>query len=733
MLGLMAVGAKAQYVSSDLFSPSEFNYDRVSQNVEGATLLKLNETAFSEIFTGRPYRVNLNIPVDGLNNANISLERFEVLTPGAKGIEMTASGQKEFSLRELVVSYTGSVDGIPNSYISLNFSINGISGIMVTPYERYVIGKMESMGENDYLLFRESKIKMQNDFSCATSDEMTEETKQLISTLDGDMSGLTDDIRQANIALDLDFATYNRFGTVNATSAYAISLISTVSILYLREMNIKLSVPHVNVWTTADPYTGTGSNTILTQFRSYWNANNSGIQRTLAHLISTRAGGLGGIAYLNVLCASTSNGSGYGFSNTNGGFNQIPTYSWDVFVVAHELGHNFGSPHTFACSWPGGPIDTCYQVEGNCYNGPTIPIVGTIMSYCHLSAGAKLEFGPLPRELIRTRAESAGCMTSISDQVIVAFPNGGESFRTYNSTPIIWGAGFTGNVNVELSTDNGSTWVTLQNNIPASQNEYVWNIPNMDTTLQAKIRVYNSSNPSIGDTSDAAFSIYENLSMVGMSLLSPPTWTKFFTSPGDTTSQQFIWKKAGQHPDVRYKWSIKKIGGAEEYFFTSNNSGIDTSITVTRGFLDSIGRNVFGFNSGDSVACTWRSWAYNGHDSLPSNIYIMVIADNDVGINTISQEIPGEFKLFNNYPNPFNPQTKINFALAKQAFVNLKVYDYLGREVAELVNSDLSAGTYSADFNALNGALSSGVYFYRISAQYSNGTYTDVKRMMLIK
>lgn len=729
---LTGANANGQMMTDDLFSASNFNYDRTSSYVEDATLLKLNQQTFDEIFNSKPYRIHLNIPVDNSTRSNITLERFEVLAPDAKGIAMTSSGPQEFPVKNIVLSYKGSVDGIPNSFISINFSVNGINGVMMTETERYVIGKMENMSETDYLLFKESRLKIQNNFSCATSDELTEETKQLISKLDGDMRGLTDDIRQANIALDLDFATYNRFGTINGASAYALSLISTVSILYLREMNIKLSVPHVNVWTTADPYTGSGSNTILTQFRNYWNSNNSGIQRTLAHLISTRAGGLGGIAYLNVLCANTSNGFGYGFSNTNGGFAQIPTYSWDVFVIAHELGHNFGSPHTFACTWPGGPIDTCYPVEGNCYNGPTIPIVGTIMSYCHLSAGAKLDFGPLPRELIRTRAESAPCMTSITDQVIVAFPNGGETFRTYNSTPIIWGAGFTGNVNIELSTNNGSTWNVIQNNVPASQHEYLWNIPNMDTTLQAKIRIYNSSNPSIGDTTDASFNILENLSMVGMSLVSPPTWTKFFTAPGDTTSQQFVWKRAGQHPDIRYKWAIKKIGGTQEYFFTSNNSGIDTSITVTRGFIDSIGRNVFGFTA-DTVACTWRSWAYNGHDSTASNIFIMVIANNNVGINTISQEIPGEFKLFNNYPNPFNPQTKINFALKESAFVNLKVYDYLGREVAELVNTEMTAGTYSAEFNALNSALSSGVYFYRIMAQYSSGSFTDVKRMMLIK
>ena len=104
---------------------------------------------------------------------------------------------------------------------------------------------------------------MQNDFSCATSEEVPEEIKQLMSTMDRRYEWIWEpDIRQANIALDLDFATFNRFGSINnAYSICFVSHVSTVSILYLREMNIKLNVPYVNVWTTADPYTGTGSNT----------------------------------------------------------------------------------------------------------------------------------------------------------------------------------------------------------------------------------------------------------------------------------------------------------------------------------------------------------------------------------------------------------------------------------------------------------------------------------------
>ncbi len=98
-----------------------------------------------------------------------------------------------------------------------------------------------------------------------------------------------------------------------------------------------------------------------------------------------------------------------------------------------------------------------------------------------------------------------------------------------------------------------------------------------------------------------------------------------------------------------------------------------------------------------------------------------------IGIKNISTEIPKEFSLHQNYPNPFNPVTMIRFAMPKSGIVTLKVYDILGREVANLVNGFKAAGEYIVDFDA--SALTSGVYFYRLE---SDG-YVDVKRMVVIK
>lgn len=101
--------------------------------------------------------------------------------------------------------------------------------------------------------------------------------------------------------------------------------------------------------------------------------------------------------------------------------------------------------------------------------------------------------------------------------------------------------------------------------------------------------------------------------------------------------------------------------------------------------------------------------------------------DNSTGIINYNSEIPTEYAMKQNFPNPFNPTTNIQFDLPQNNFVTLKIYDIMGREVAMLVNEFKTAGRYIASFNAVN--LSSGIYFYKIQA----GNFIQTKRMILIK
>ena len=88
---------------------------------------------------------------------------------------------------------------------------------------------------------------------------------------------------------------------------------------------------------------------------------------------------------------------------------------------------------------------------------------------------------------------------------------------------------------------------------------------------------------------------------------------------------------------------------------------------------------------------------------------------------------PKEFSLKQNYPNPFNPSTRIEFTLQKSEYVELLVYNVLGKEVAKLVSVNLSQGNHIYTFNAND--LAGGIYYYKLTA----GEYLDVKKMILLR
>lgn len=134
--------------------------------------------------------------------------------------------------------------------------------------------------------------------------------------------------------------------------------------------------------------------------------------------------------------------------------------------------------------------------------------------------------------------------------------------------------------------------------------------------------------------------------------------------------------------------------------------------------------------AGDKIITVWedtRTGAYETSD-IYCNILSFTNPDSTVGINKISNEVPQECKLYQNFPNPFNPFTTIKYQIIKNSNVKLIVYDILGKEIEILVNEKQSPGIYETQFNGIN--LSSGVYFYKLSI---DGKILDAKKFILLK
>jgi hypothetical protein len=99
------------------------------------------------------------------------------------------------------------------------------------------------------------------------------------------------------------------------------------------------------------------------------------------------------------------------------------------------------------------------------------------------------------------------------------------------------------------------------------------------------------------------------------------------------------------------------------------------------------------------------------------------------GVTSVSDPKPiaTQYRLDQNYPNPFNPTTEISYSIPANAQVSMKVYDALGREVANLVDGYVTAGVHTVKFNA--SSLASGMYMYRLTA----GTFTDSRKLVVLK
>lgn len=193
-------------------------------------------------------------------------------------------------------------------------------------------------------------------------------------------------------------------------------------------------------------------------------------------------------------------------------------------------------------------------------------------------------------------------------------------------------------------------------------------------------------------------------------------------------SADLIWKSTNSGNNWFAVYNNGNIHGVGGLVFVNSNTGYvaaDTGIvlkttdsgnswtTQFTGIYDEI-RNVmfYDVNTG---------WA------IAKNKILHTTNGGSVWINKINTGIPERFNLYQNFPNPFNPATKIKFDIRSEEIATLQVFDALGREVEILLSGKLTPGTYETEWNGINHP--SGVYFYKLTT----GNFADTKRMILIK
>jgi hypothetical protein len=202
-------------------------------------------------------------------------------------------------------------------------------------------------------------------------------------------------------------------------------------------------------------------------------------------------------------------------------------------------------------------------------------------------------------------------------------------------------------------------------------------------------------------------------------------WTKTFKEMSTLSSIQktndngFIiagWKDLGNKDNI---WLIK-LNEFGDILWTKILEGSLSDFSLS---LDGTNNSIQHTSDGGYII-TGSTASY-----LNENRNILLIkVDSDVtSIKYNKNTIPVKFQLNQNYPNPFNPSTTIEFSLPKSEFVELKVFNILGKEVSTLVSNKLNQGNHTYTFDGKS--LASGIYYYQLTA----GTYRKVKKMILLR
>jgi hypothetical protein len=200
-------------------------------------------------------------------------------------------------------------------------------------------------------------------------------------------------------------------------------------------------------------------------------------------------------------------------------------------------------------------------------------------------------------------------------------------------------------------------------------------------------------------------------------------FTTIIAAPGPPTLIAPANNSTGQSLTPLLDWSSVVTATSYRVQLGTDSTFVSTTIDTTVSY-DSM--TVPSGKLANNVKYYWHVRASNsgGNSSYSATWNFATLI---IGISNNNNEIPKEFKLYHNYPNPFNPATMIKFDVPKPSEVSLVLYNTIGQELLTLVNSHFAPGSYIVEWNAAN--FPSGVYFYRITA----GSFTDIKKMVLIK
>jgi hypothetical protein len=189
----------------------------------------------------------------------------------------------------------------------------------------------------------------------------------------------------------------------------------------------------------------------------------------------------------------------------------------------------------------------------------------------------------------------------------------------------------------------------------------------------------------------------------------------------------FEWSTSTDPNDtILYQFSAEHLIFSGEEFLAAIQHDTILNLNMAMVFHEDIGNEIQDFN-GDYSVVRWQVKAMGGSDTVMAANGPFHLGVDATSLSLTSDVIPGEFALYQNFPNPFNPVTNIKFDVHLQGHVSLVVYNILGETVATLIDKELTPGNYSYKWNA--DFIPSGMYIY----QMESGEFISTKKLILLK
>lgn len=354
---------------------------------------------------------------------SVDLEVVRVAAPGENlpAVVVGAGGVRRAVTAAPLEAFSGTVVGDPGSRVLLAIGEDGLSGIIETGGRRFLLTSGNPRSRHAPAAFDMASPQFQAidwvPFTCALEGMPAGGGQGGGAGLPGGGSAAPAGAATCNaveLALDSDNEFLDLFdGNVRAALAYMQKLVFFASSIYDRDVQVQFDLSYWRLWEDTDPWVSGGSQGRLSEFRTYWLANEAAVHRDLTEMLS--GGNLGGgVAFLDGVCNPT---LGFGVNGNMTGFFPTPLepsdQNWDIVVFTHEMGHNFDASHTHDLS---PPPDCCFEGAGCPDADCATSNRGTIMSYCHLCSGGvsniKLSFAPGNVTQITDYLNTVDCLSS---------------------------------------------------------------------------------------------------------------------------------------------------------------------------------------------------------------------------------------------------------------------------------------------------------------------------------